>query len=194
MNFLAHIYLSGDNDDIKFGNFIGDWVKGKKWNKYTEDIKKGLLLHREIDSYTDKHPVVRKSIHRLQPAYGKYAGVAVDILYDHFLAKDWDSYCTEKLESYVIDFHYLVLERLGKIPKKGRRFAYPFMRKKRLLCYVNLSCYKEVLQKMAIYTSMPDKVDEAMEIINRDYDLFAKDFKDFFPDLEAFSKSFLEKK
>ncbi len=193
MNFLAHIYLSGDNDDIKFGNFIGDWVKGNKWNRYTKDIRKGILLHREIDSYTDKHSVVRKSVHRLQPAYGKYAGVAVDILYDHFLAKNWKNYCEEDLKSYVIDFHYLVLERLGKIPKKGRRFAFPFMRKKRLICYANLSCFEEVLEKMAIYTSMPDKVNEAMAIVSREYNLFFEDFKEFFPDLQAFSKTFLDK-
>jgi len=184
MNFLAHIYLSGNNDDIKFGNYIGDFVKGKKYNKYKDDIKKGILLHREIDSYTDRHPIVHKSIVRLRPAYGKYAGVVVDILYDHFLAKNWNNYSPVPLKSFVIDFHYTVLERLGKLPHKARRFTFPFLKKKRLICYADLSCFEEVLQKMAVYTSMPNKVSEAMIIIKKDYNLFYEEFKAFFIDIK----------
>lgn len=191
MNFLAHIYLSGDNDDIKFGNYIGDFVKGKKYKKkYNKDVIKGILMHREIDSYTDKHPIVHNSIVRMRPAYGKYAGVAIDILYDHFLAKNWSDYSSETLKEFVIDFHYTVLERLGKLPHKARRFTFPFLKKKRLICYADLSCYEEVLQKMAIYTSMPDKVSEAMIIINRDYDLFYEEFKEFFIDLKEHINQF----
>ena len=191
MNFLAHIYLSGENDDVKFGNFIGDFVKGKKYKKYRDDIKKGILLHREIDSYTDKHPIVHKSIERMRPAYGKYAGVVIDILYDHFLAKNWEQYSSEKLENFVIDFNYLVLERLGKIPRKARAFAFPFLRKKRLLCYANLTCFEEVLQKMAIYTSMPNYSKEAMKIINKNYNLFEDEFTNFFKDLQEHVKDFV---
>ncbi|NPA44301.1 MAG: DUF479 domain-containing protein [Chlorobi bacterium] len=191
MNFLAHIYLSGENDDVKFGNFIGDFVKGKKYKKYRDDIKKGILLHREIDSYTDKHPIVHKSIERMRPAYGKYAGVVIDILYDHFLAKNWEQYSSEKLENFVIDFNYLVLERLGKIPRKARAFAFPFLRKKRLLCYANLTCFEEVLQKMAIYTSMPNYSKEAMKIINKNYNLFEDEFTNFFKDLQEHVKEFV---
>ncbi len=191
MNFLAHIYLSGNNEDVKFGNYIGDFVKGKKYKKYRDDIKKGILLHREIDSYTDKHPIVHKSIVRMRPAYGKYAGVVIDILYDHFLSKKWDDYSCEKLESFVVDFHYTVLERLGKLPRKARRFTFPFLKKKRLLCYANLTCFEEVLQKMAIYTSMPNNVKEAMKIINEDYDLFEDEFTIFFKDLQKHAKIFL---
>jgi len=191
MNFLAHIYLSGDNEDIKFGNYIGDFVKGKKFKKYNDEIMKGILLHRKIDSYTDKHPIVHESIVRMRPAYGKYAGVVIDILYDHFLAKNWSNYSSEKLESFVVDFHYTVLERLGKLPRKARRFTFPFLKKKRLLCYANLTCFKEVLQKMAIYTSMPDNVDEAMKIINDNYNLFEKEFIAFFIDLQVHANDFL---
>ncbi len=192
MNFLAHIFLSGDNEDIKFGNFIGDFVKGNKYkNTYSEDIIKGIMLHREIDSFTDKHPIVKESILRLKPAYGRYAGVAADILYDHFLSLNWNTFTTEKLNDFVINFHYTVLERSDKLPRKARRFASPFIRKKRLLCYGNLSCFEEVLYKMSIFTSMPNKVKKAMKIINKDYELFNSEFTLFFPELINFSENFL---
>ncbi len=188
MNFLAHIYLSGDNEEIRFGNFIGDWIKGKKYQKYPEDIKKGILLHREIDSYTDSHPIVHQSIVRMRPAYRKYAGVAVDILYDHFLAVNWELYSDISLEDYVKVFHSYVLNNLDMLPKKSKRFAFPFIRKKRLLCYGDLDCFEDVLEKMAIYTSMPNKAKEAMKIIREDYELFNDEFLLFFKDIREHLK------
>lgn len=191
MNFLTHIFLSGENKDIQFGNFIGDFVKGKNFTKYSENIIKGILLHREIDSFTDTHNIVHSSIERLRPAYGKYAGVCTDILYDHFLAKNWDNYSPKKIENFVIDFHYAVIERIGKLPRKARHFVFPFIKNKRLLRYADLNCFEEVLHKMAIYTSMPDKVKKAMHIIKEDYDLFLFEFNSFFPQLQDFSKKIL---
>lgn len=186
MNFLAHLYLSGDDNEVKFGNFIGDWIKGNKFNKYEGGIRKGILLHREIDSYTDHHPIVHKSILKLRPAYGKHAGIAVDILYDHFLSADWESYSEVSLEEYVKEFHSYVLRNLDHLPKKARRFAFPFIRNKRLMCYADLNCFEDVLNKMAIYTSMPDNAKEAMHIIEKEYNELRKEFKLFFEDLRSF--------
>ncbi|MCF6183790.1 MAG: ACP phosphodiesterase [Bacteroidales bacterium] len=117
MNFLAHIFLSGDNEAVKFGNFTGDWVKGKSYNNFPREIQKGILLHRKIDSYTDSHNTVKKSILKIRPAYGKYSGVVTDILYDHFLAQNWQIYSESSLKDYVgltekltgaLDFKFLV--------------------------------------------------------------------------------------
>lgn len=189
MNFLAHIYLSGDNEEIRFGNFIGDWIKGKKYENYPEHIKQGILLHRHIDHYTDNHPVVHQSIVRLRPAYGKHAGIAVDILYDHFLAVNWEHYSDISLEDYVKYFHVYVLNNLDMLPAKAKRFAFPFIRKKRLMCYADLDCFKDVLDKMAIYTSMPNKAKQAMQIIREDYELFKDEFQLFFSDIREHMKN-----
>lgn len=88
MNFLAHIYLSGNNDLIKIGNFMADGIRGNDYNQFPNEIKKGILLHRQIDTFTDSHAIYRKSKHRLHEKYGHYSGVIMDILYDHFLAKN----------------------------------------------------------------------------------------------------------
>ena len=189
MNFLAHLYLSGDNEEIRFGNFIGDWIKGKKYENYPELIKQGILLHRHIDHYTDNHPVVHQSIVRLRPAYSKHAGVAVDILYDHFLALNWELYSDISLEEYVIKFHSYVLNNLNLLPKKAKQFAFPFIRKKRLICYADLDCFKDVLDKMAIYTSMPNKTKQAMNIINENYEDFKNEFQLFFSDIREYMKN-----
>ena len=186
MNFLAHIYLSGNNEELKFGNFIGDWIKGNKYMNYKGDIRRGILLHREIDGYTDSHPMVDLSVERLRPAYGKHAAVAVDILYDHYLAKNWENYSEVPLKKYVKEFHLYVLTHFHLLPSGAKRFAFPFIRNRRLLCYADLRCFEDVLEKMAIYTSMPDKVSEAMNIIRLYYKDFEEEFKDFFEDLRRF--------
>jgi acyl carrier protein phosphodiesterase len=72
------------------GNFMGDFVKGNKYLAYTGDIQKGLLLHREIDTFTDKHDTHKQSRDRFRKHYGLYSGVVVDIVYDHFLASRWE--------------------------------------------------------------------------------------------------------
>ena len=92
MNFLAHIYLSGNNDLVTIGNFIADGIRGKKYLEFPIDIQTGILLHRQIDTFTDAHKTVRESTKRLHKNYSHYSGVIVDILYDHFLAKNWASY------------------------------------------------------------------------------------------------------
>ena len=80
MNFLAHIYLSGGNDHIKIGNFIADGIHGKNFDAFPIDVQKGIRLHREIDSFTDFHPIFRQSKHRLHERYGHYSGVRMEKL------------------------------------------------------------------------------------------------------------------
>ena len=92
MNFLAHLYLSPEDDHITLGNFIADAVKGKEFYKYNDKIKEGILLHRAIDKYTDQHPVFKRSTQKLNGKYKKYSAVITDIYYDHFLAKNWNNY------------------------------------------------------------------------------------------------------
>ena len=103
MNYLAHIFLSGSSEEILIGNFIGDYVKGRDYLNYPAQIKKGILLHRRIDSFTDSHKIVHQSMSYFAPQYHKYAGIIIDILYDHYLIKNWDRYCPLPLETYKVE-------------------------------------------------------------------------------------------
>jgi len=105
MNFLAHIYLSGNNKNVTLGNFIADSIKGKKYQNFPKDIQTGILLHRAIDSYTDAHPVFKQSTKRLHKKYSHFSGVIVDIFYDHFLAKNWNDYSEIPLDTYTYNFY-----------------------------------------------------------------------------------------
>jgi len=88
VNYLAHAYLSFGIPDVVVGNLISDFVKGKKQLEYPDSIRKGITLHRAIDTFTDSHPVTRHAKSYFRAAYGLYSGALTDVVYDHFLAND----------------------------------------------------------------------------------------------------------
>ncbi len=104
MNYLAHIFLSGSNRKVQLGNFVGDAVKGSSYKNYPPDIAKGIQLHRAIDDYTDHHPAVCEVVHRLQPEFGRYSGVLLDIYFDYLLAYCFESFSGVFLEEVYPDF------------------------------------------------------------------------------------------
>ncbi|NJO69419.1 MAG: DUF479 domain-containing protein, partial [Bacteroidetes bacterium] len=130
MNFLAHIYLSGDNDEIKVGNFVADWIKGQDFKRYSPEIQKGILLHRSIDSFTDNHPTIRKSKSRLSNNYGKYAGIIIDIFYDHFLASNWNTFSKTPLPVYAQEVYRLLEKYIDSFPLGIREFIPRFMERR----------------------------------------------------------------
>jgi len=183
MNFLAHIYLSGEDEEVQFGNFIGDWIKGNKYENYPEKIKKGIILHRKIDTFTDSNKISLDSSKRMRAVYGKYAGVVVDILYDHFLASNWEKYSNISLKQYSKNFNKVVRKHYKFLPKRAKSFAPLFLLNNRLVCYANLECFEDVLVKMSIYTSLPDKTKEAIIHIKQNYSEYASEFEAFFKEI-----------
>ena len=187
MNFLAHLYLSQDNTDIMIGNFIADSIRGNHFSHYADDIQLGIRLHREIDTYTDQHPIVRKSKRRLDPKYGHYAGVIIDIFYDHFLAKNWDQYSAIPLDVYVDSVYALLQKNLEELPEKTQ-YMLPFMIEYNWLYnYQFMEGMKRVLNGMNRRTLNKSRMDLAIEDLQEHYDDFEKDFTEFFEELQTFT-------
>ncbi|MCL6462337.1 MAG: DUF479 domain-containing protein [Flavobacterium micromati] len=187
MNFLAHIYLSGDNDLIKIGNFMADGIRGKQFETYPNEIQKGIILHRAIDTFTDSHPIFRQSTKRLHENYHHYAGVIVDILYDHFLAKNWDSYSDVKLEDFVNRF-YQSLENNKNILSERTIAIMPILMKENwLLTYRSIAGINQILTQMDRRTQNQSKMRFATNELGEFYSEFEMEFKEFFKDLIQFS-------
>jgi len=186
MNFLAHLYLSKNNKNILIGNFIADAVKGKKHNNYPREIQIGILLHREIDNYTDNHPIVKKSMHRLHPRYRHYDGVIIDILYDHFLAKNWNMYSPISLESYAENTYNFLTKNAADFPEKLQKLLPNMIQYNWLVNYASLEGIERVLAGMNRRTKGVSQMDLAIEDLNLHYNEFEEDFTNFFKDLEFF--------
>jgi len=183
MNFLAHIYLSGDDEGITIGNFIADGIKGKKYMKYPAKIQKGILLHRSIDSYTDHHPTFRLSTARLHKNYGHYSGVIVDILYDHYLAKNWGNYHSTPLEEYIDNFYELLRSSYETLPARIKKMMPYMISDNWLLSYATVPGISRILSQMNVRTRGVSKMNFAVLELEEYYSEFEDEFTSFFADL-----------
>lgn len=187
MNYLAHIYLSGENDCLKIGNFMADSIKGKKYLEYPLPFRNGIILHRAIDHYTDTHPIVMKSMKHLFPKYSHYSGIIVDIFYDHFLASNWTRYSKIPLLEYTERFYKLLEIHYEILPKKVKAFA-PYMIKDNwLYSYSEVEGIKKVLQGMNRRTGGKSGMERATDELITYYEDFEKEFQVFFEELIQFS-------
>jgi acyl carrier protein phosphodiesterase len=193
MNFLAHAYLSGDNKDILLGNFAGDFIKGRQaMGTLDPAMIRGVELHRAIDEFTDNHPIVHQSKERLRSAYRHYAGVIVDVFYDHFLAANWEQYHDQSLEDFVANV-YRTLEESMHIMPDGFTRMLPYMVKGNwLVGYRAVEGVHQALSGMARRTPYESKMEYASHDLKKHYDLFFDEFKRFFPALKEFVKDWID--
>lgn len=183
MNFLAHIYLSGDNDLIKIGNFMADGIRGKHFETFPMEIQKGIILHRAIDTFTDAHPVFRQSTKKLHSRYHHYAGVIVDVFYDHFLAKNWSVYSNENLEEY-IQLFYTSLKDNRPILTERTIGIMPYMFEQNWLSsYQTIEGIGTILTQMDSRTKNKSKMRFATDELKEFYTEFEQEFTLFFEDL-----------
>jgi acyl carrier protein phosphodiesterase len=186
MNYLAHVFLSGDNEEIAVGNFIGDYVKGENFKKYSEKIKKGILLHRDIDRYTDRNKIVRKSKSLLKKKYGKYSGIIVDIFYDHFLAKNWHRFSSRLLNTFTERFHKILDKYFEILPEDVKKFVPSFINNNWIGTYRSVEGIEMVLKRMSDVTTLPDETDYAIKVLKNNYNEIEDNFLDFFPELARY--------
>lgn len=187
MNYLAHIYLSGENELLKIGNFMADHIKGNKYKSYPQDIQKGILLHRQIDSFTDNNEVARNSKRRLNERYGLYRGIIIDILYDHFLAKNWHLYSNTQLENYTKEFYTLLQENYEILPEKIKHMSVYMIKDDWLKSYAQIEGIRQVLSGMNRRTGGKSQMDQAIHDLEDHYDDFEADFISFFDVLRQFA-------
>jgi len=189
MNYLAHIYLSGDDELVTIGNFIADGIKGKNYKKYPPLIQIGILLHRRIDSFTDGHPIVRASTSRLHANYSHYAGVIVDILYDHFLAKNWKNYCNVPLEDYTEAFYDSLAKNYEMLPIRIKKMMPYMIADNWLLSYASIEGISRVLDGMNRRTKFISGMHRAVNELQEYYTEFESEFRAFFEELRAFAQT-----
>lgn len=192
MNFLAHLYLSQNNTNIMIGNFIADHIRGNNYEGFSEEIQQGIFLHREIDTFTDAHPIVRKSKRRLHKRYRHYDGVIIDIFYDYFLAKNWANYSAIPLSIYADAIYNYFNEISPSLPIKSQNFI-KYMTEYNILYNYQ---FKDGIQKVLNGVNHRTKGKSQMNLAIEDLTLLEKeleeDFTTFFLDLIKFSNQKLK--
>lgn len=191
MNFLAHIYLSGNSDLVKIGNFMADGVRGKQYLDLHSEIQKGIILHRSIDTFTDAHPIFRQSTKRLHANYHHFSGVIVDVFYDHFLAKNWRLYSDEKLEDFVVNFYNSLDMYQDLLTEKAKIMMPHMIQQNWLLSYQTIEGIEKILSQMDNRIKRESNMQFSVKELRLFYNEFESDFKIFFQDLQKHSYNFM---
>ena len=183
MNYLAHLYLSFDDEQLLVGNYIADAVKGRQIDQFPEGIKNGIILHRKIDEFTDSYPVVEQSKSRIRSRYRKYSGVVVDMYYDHFLARNWGNYSTVPLANFAESVYDSIEQHWDFLPEKSQ-YMFPYMKSGNwLMRYATTKGIEKSLTGMSRRLNNNSKLELAIDQLHEFYELFKSEFEIFIPDL-----------
>jgi len=192
MNFLAHVYLSGTNQNSMIGNFIADSIKGKEILEYSPEIQEGIHLHRFIDHYTDTHPVISEGKKIISPYFGKYNAVVMDIYMDHFLAKDWQKYSNVPLTAYALSIYSLLQKNNNVLPERVQELLPYMIRQDWLSNYANFHGMEQVFRGMSRRASFVSHMEDATKVLQLHYAEMQKCFDLFFPELVIAAQNFNE--
>jgi len=193
MNYLGHLVLSGENEDVLFGNFIGDSIKGNKYQSYNKSIQKGILLHRFIDHYTDHHPACLTGKRRMYSKLPKVSGIVQDILYDHILWLNWKSYFSFEAEDFINSCYDILDSRLDEMPERIS-FMYSYMRKDNWLYnYQFETGIYNAISGIEKRISPSIDLDEFKHIYKSNMSKYNSEFNEFFTDILLKCNEFLVK-
>ncbi|HEX4986391.1 MAG TPA: ACP phosphodiesterase [Burkholderiales bacterium] len=188
MNYLAHLYLAEPDDDGWLGALMGDFVKGPLDASRGDALTRAIALHRAIDTYTDAHPVVLRSKARVSTGRRRFAGVMVDLFYDHFLARHWREYHDEPLERFSARVYGILLDRLDALPERLQRIAPSMARTDWLGSYAEIGSVRVALDNMGRRLRRENALRGSADELVANYAALESDFREFFPELSAFAR------
>lgn len=187
MNYLAHLFLSAGTPESLIGNLLGDFVKGSTVNLYGGEIRKGIDLHRKVDSYTDSHAIVRSSKSLISPQRRRFAGVLVDVFYDHFLAKNWRDYSEVPLSDFARCAYKILQENRDILPESLQRVLPIIIARDLLSSYQEISEIASTLARMSARIKRINNLASGIEDLTVNYQQLESDFRAFFPDLISYA-------
>ncbi|HLV23505.1 MAG TPA: ACP phosphodiesterase [Moheibacter sp.] len=192
MNFLAHQYLSFNKPEIQIGNLYGEVVRGKDFLDFKGDLQKGILLHRQIDTFTDAHESVKNSTRIFHEKYGKYSPIIVDVLYDYLLIKNWDTYSQVTLNEFIENCYQLFEREFHSFPERLQFIVKNLLKYDWFHNYASLKGIEGTLKGISQRSKFPNQMGEAVQEFRLNQDKIQEDFNVFFPELISHCKLFLE--
>jgi acyl carrier protein phosphodiesterase len=183
MNYLAHLYLADESPESLLGNLMGDFIKGSLDNRYSQEIKQGIITHRKVDAYTDSHPIVLSSKRLISVERRRFSGIIVDVCYDHFLATHWHHYSNVKLSHFIVKV-YTYLQQYQKIlPDKLQSVIPKMIEEDWLGSYQHITGIDAVFNRISKRLPKKNRLMGAVEELVLNYDNLENYFLTFFPDL-----------
>jgi len=189
VNYLAHLYLSGDHPEWMVGGLLGDFVKGPLKGVLPDRVEAGIALHRRIDAFTDRQPEVQSAIARFDRPFRRYGGILVDLCYDHFLAANWHHFHSSALDTYCQRFYAILADFPETLPPGARRFRDVAPEVNWLQSYAEFERMEVMLARIGQRFRRPAPLHEAFPLLSRDYSLLREEFHRVFPRLIEFAEN-----
>ena len=190
MNFLGHLYFSSDLPQLQYANLFGDFVRGRNFDQYSDVIQKGIKLHRAIDSYIDNHPDVKELMHSLYESLPKITGIAVDLYFDHLLARNWSDFHPKDLDEFIEEFYQVKLEN-EHMYSDDFLFMISRMKSYRWLNqYKNDEGLVKMCEGLSKRVSFENKLPEAPMIFKKNEEHITKVFRKYMDDAIPYFKKF----
>ncbi|MCK5077738.1 MAG: DUF479 domain-containing protein [Calditrichia bacterium] len=193
MNFLAHFYLAENTEESILGNFLGDFVKGPLENKFNPEIQKGIIIHRKVDSFADQHPLFIKSKTLISQPRRRFAGIIIDLCYDHFLAKNWNQFSPISLKNFTQNVYSVLLANNNLFPERLNYFVNKMAAEDWLCSYDTTEGIGKIMDRVSnrlkVKNNLPGSIDELIA----NYDELEKLFFLFFKELTEFVGNFYNK-
>ena len=183
MNYLAHLYLADGTDESLVGSLVGDFVKGDDHHGYSVGIRRAILIHRRIDAYGNAHHVYRRSKRRIHSSYRHTRGILVDLFYDHFLARDWDTYADESLGNFTSRVYRAMETHRDILPPRLQSILTKMAADNWLLSYREVTNIGHALAGLSLRLTRRNELARGLEELRRNYTGLEGDFRAFFPQL-----------
>lgn len=193
MNFLAHALLAGDKPALIVGGVVGDWIKGTLPAALPGDLAQGVALHRAIDHFAESHPAFNRSRSRVSAERRRYAGVLVDVFYDHLLARNWAVIHPQPLHEYCETVYGLIRERLHHLPASAHPGLVLMAKEDWLTGYAQIEGIKDVLARMSRRARQPNPLKHGELELLADMDGFAGDFDIWLADTRKFCREWRDR-
>ena len=189
MNYLAHLHLGGQRPGQLLGSLYGDFVKGRLQGQFEPEVEAAIQLHRSIDVYTDRHPLVDVSLSRFSVTRRRYAGIVLDVFFDHCLARDWTLYADRPLTQFTSNV-YRVLSAESQLPERLAKIAPHMMAHDWLGSYREFDVLEQVLLGISRRLTRPEELAGAMQELRVLYEPLSEDFRLFYPQLQDFAQNY----
>lgn len=184
MNYLAHVYLAGPQVTDRVGGLLGDFVKGPLPCGLPPDLASGVALHRFIDGYTDQHPAFIRSRQRISPSRRRFSGVMIDLIYDHFLARHWRSFCDEPLLRFTQEFYLSLEDYRDWLPASLLAILERMRQRNWLAAYADLAVIGRALDQIGAHRiQRTNTLVGSLSELEAHYAELEQDFWDFIPEV-----------
>ncbi len=189
MNHLAHLLTAGSNEQVRLGVLMGDHVRGSKLeSRYSGDIAKGIHLHRAVDSYTDQHPELVSARNWFDTPFRRYAGIMLDVYWDHLLSLNWEQHCEQPLDTFAQDALDMLNRHFAELPAGLQRFTRYARVTGVLARYGEIPMLEQVFagisQRLRHSNPLADAVPELLQRQSQLIETFSR----FFPDLQEYTR------